>query len=136
MREKIYWKNMKYGYFPKECQIIHRDIRPGNIIISNNQVYFIDFDYVAYGDLLFEIGSAAMLISDYKPELAKTFIKIYNSYSKDTYSSKDIFEDVFGYYIQSDFPIKLVNKVKDDILISFIEDRIRCLKFCEKVLKE
>ena len=63
-KRKNLLEKYKCEYCPNEFQVIHRDIRPGNIIVNNNGIYFIDFDYVAYGDLLFEIGSASMLISD------------------------------------------------------------------------
>ncbi|MEE1378977.1 MAG: phosphotransferase [Clostridia bacterium] len=67
----------KYGceYFPNEFQVIHRDIRPNNIIVNKNRIHFIDFDFVAYGDLFFEIGSSAMLISGFEIEKAKKVCK-------------------------------------------------------------
>lgn len=121
-------------YHPNEFQVIHRDIRPGNIITNNNEIYFIDFDYVAYGDLLFEIGSASMLVSDFVIEGAKNFVKIYNSYLEKKYRSEEIYENLLAYYVQSDFPIKLINKVENDALIGFIKTRIKCLDFCEEIL--
>ncbi len=129
---------LKYNceYFPNEFQVIHRDIRPKNIIINNNCVHFIDFDFVAYGDLLFEIGSSAMLISDFNIEKAKKFVKIYNSYLDIKYNDEKIFKNLLAYYVQSDFPIKLIRKVEDDVLIKFIDDRIKCLDFCEKMCKD
>lgn len=120
-------------YFPKEFQVIHRDIRPNNIILNKNGIYFIDFDFVAYGDLLFEIGSSAMLISDFDIENTKKFIKIYNSYLVNKYNIKEIFKNLLAYYVQSDFPIKLIHNVDDEVLIRFIDDRIKCLDFCEKM---
>lgn len=130
-RENISEK-YKCTYNPKKCQVIHRDIRPGNIIVSNDKVYFIDFDYIAYGDLLFEIGSAAMLISNFEMEKAKEFIKIYNLYWETKYQEEEIFKNLLEYYVQSDFPIKLINKIENEALIGFIENRIKCLEFCEK----
>lgn len=131
-------KNMlekyKCKYCPNEFQVIHRDIRLGNIIVNNNGIYFIDFDYVAYGDLLFEIGSASMLISDFVIERAKNFVNIYNSYLERKYKKEEIYMNLLAYYVQSNFPIKLINKVEDDALIGFIENRIKCLDFCEKIL--
>ena len=126
---------LKYNckYFPNEFQIIHRDIRPNNIIVNNSGIYFIDFDFVAYGDLLFEIGSAAMLISNFDIEEAEKFVKIYNSYLDKKYNIEEIFKNLLAYYVQSDFPIKLIYKVDDDVLIKFIVDRIKCLDFCEKM---
>ena len=105
-----------------------------NIIVNNNGIYFIDFDYVAYGDLLFEIGSASMLISDFVIERAKDFVNIYNSYLEKKYKNEEIYKNLLAYYVQSDFPIKLINKVENDALIGFTENRIKCLDFCEKIL--
>lgn len=124
----------KCEYCPNEFQIIHRDIRPGNIIVNNKGIYFIDFDYVAYGDLLFEIGSASMLISDFVIERAQNFVNVYNDQLEKKYKKEDIYINLLAYYVQSDFPIKLINKIENDILIGFIENRIKCLDFCEKIL--
>lgn len=126
----------KYGceYFPNEFLVIHRDIRPNNIIVNKNGIHFIDFDFVAYGDLLFEIGSSAMLISGFEIEKAKKFVKIYNSYLERKYKNEEIFKNLLAYYVQSDFQIKLINKVDNEVLIKFIDDRIRCLDFCEKAI--
>ena len=121
-------------YHPDKFQVIHRDIRPGNIIVNNNGIYFIDFDYVSYGDLLFEIGSASMLVSDFVIERAKDFVNVYNSHMKRKYTYEEIYQNLLAYYVQSNFPIKLINKVEDDALIGFIESRIKCLDFCEKIL--
>lgn len=133
-KRKNLLEKYKCEYCPNEFQVIHRDIRPGNIIVNNNGIYFIDFDYVAYGDLLFEIGSASMLISDFIIERAKDFVNIYNSYLEKKYKNEEIYKNLLAYYVQSDFPIKLINKVENDALIGFIENRIKCLDFCEKIL--
>lgn len=127
---------VKYNceYFPKNFQVIHRDVRSNNIIVSKSGVYFIDFDFVAYGDLLFEIGSSAMLISNFDIEKTKRFVKIYNDCLENKYSIEKIFKNLLAYYVQNDFPIKLVHKVDDKVLIRFIDDRIKCLDFCEKML--
>ena len=125
----------KCSYAPKNYQIIHGDIRPSNIIY-NERVYFIDFDYVMYGDLLFEIGSSAMLISEFKVEEAKRFLKIYNEYSKDKFTEKDVFENLLSYYVQSDFPIKLIGKIEDIPLREMINGRIESLKFCDEIINE
>ena len=46
---------------------------------------------------------------------------------------KKYLKNLLAYYVQSDFPIKLIYKVDDDVLIKFIVDRIECLDFCEKM---
>ena len=48
--------------------------------------------------------------------------------------TEEIYQNLLAYYVQSDFPIKLINKVENDALIGFIENRIKCLDFCEKML--
>lgn len=133
-KRKSLLEKYRCEYHPNEFQVIHRDVRLGNIIVNNNGIYFIDFDYVAYGDLLFEIGSAAMLISDFVIERAKNFVNVYNSYLKRKYKTEEIYQNLLAYYVQSDFPINLINKVENDALIGFIENRIKCLDFCEKML--
>ena len=50
------------------------------------------------------------------------------------YKSEEIFKNLLSYYVQSDFPRKLINKVDNEVLIKFIDDRIRCLDFCEKAI--
>ena len=50
------------------------------------------------------------------------------------YKSEEIFKNLLAYYVQSDFPRKLINKVDNEVLIKFIDDRIRCLDFCEKAI--
>lgn len=38
---------------------------------------------------------------------------------------EEIFKNLLAYYVQSDFQIKLINKVDNEVLIKFIDDRIR-----------
>lgn len=125
----------KYGceYFPNEFQVIHRYIRPNNVIVNKNGIHFIDFDFVAYGDLLFGIDSSAMLISGFEIEKAKKFVKIYNSYLERKYKNEEIFKNLLAYYVQSDFQIKLINKVDNEVLIKFIDDRIRSWIFVKRL---
>lgn len=73
-----------------------------------------------------------MLISNFEMEKAKEFIKIYNLYLETKYTEEEIFKNLLEYYVQSDFPIKLINKVENEALIGFIENRIKCLEFCER----
>lgn len=133
-KRKQLLKKYKCSYLPKEFQIIHRDIRLGNIIVNDDKIFFIDFDYVAYGDLLFEIGSASMLISNFEIEKAREFLNEYNSYLKIKYTAEEVYSNLLSYYVQSDFPIKLINKIENSALIEFIENRIKCLEFCEEIL--
>ena len=73
-----------------------------------------------------------MLISNFEMEKAKEFIKTYNLYWETKYQEEEIFKNLLEYYVQSDFPIKLINKIENEALIGFIENRIKCLEFCEK----
>ena len=51
------------------------------------------------------------------------FVNIYNSYLERKYKNEEIYQDLLAYYVQSDFLIKLINKVENDALIGFIENR-------------
>ena len=72
-----------------------------------------------------------MLISGFEIEKAKKFVKIYNSYLK--YKNEEIFKNLLAYYVQSDFQIKLINKVDNEVLIKFIDDRIRSWIFVKRL---
>ena len=75
-----------------------------------------------------------MLISNFEVKKAKEFIKTYNIYLERKYIEEEIFKNLLEYYVQSDFPVKLINKVENEALIGFIENRIKCLEFCEKII--
>ena len=127
--EKVKLLNQIYSIFRNENEgFILEEVEK---IITD---YFIDFDYVSYGDLLFEIGSASMLVSDFAIDRAKDFVNVYNSHMKRKYTNEEIYQNLLAYYVQSNFPIKLINKVENNALIGFIENRIKCLDFCEKIL--
>lgn len=123
-------------YKPQIYQVIHGDIRLSNIIPKNNKVYFIDFDFVSKGDLLFEIGSAAMLISNYDLRNANRFLQVYNSFSDlEKYDNNLIFTNLLSYYVQSSFPIRLLGKIENKALKEMIDGRINCLEFCNNFLE-
>ena len=129
-------KKYKCEYKPKDYQIIHGDVRLSNIICRNDIAYFIDFDFTSYGDLLFEIGSAAMLIANFEPDEAKRFIKQYNSYTGlEKYNTNEIFTNLLSYYVQSNFPIRLIGKIDNKAIREIVEGRLNCLEFCNKVLE-
>ena len=129
-------KKYKCEYKPKDYQIIHGDVRLSNIICRNDIAYFIDFDFTSYGDLLFEIGSAAMLIANFEPDEAKRFIKQYNSCAGlEKYNANEIFTNLLSYYVQSNFPIRLIGKIDNKAIREIVEGRLNCLEFCNKVLE-
>lgn len=120
-------------YNPLNYEIIHGDVRPSNILFHNNRIYFIDFDYVCLGDILFEIGSAAMLFSSYNIDGFRTFI---NKYLKITdlkldYTVNNIVTNLLSYYVQSSFPIKLIGIIDDKALEKMVMERIKALEFCD-----
>ena len=129
-------KKYKCEYKPKDYQIIHGDVRLSNIICRNDIAYFIDFDFTSYGDLLFEIGSAAMLIANFEPDEAKRFIEQYNSCAGlEKYDTNEIFTNLLSYYVQSNFPIRLIGKIDNKAIREIVEGRLNCLEFCNKVLE-
>ena len=75
-----------------------------------------------------------MLISNFEIEKAREFLNEYNSYLKIKYTAEEVYSNLLSYYVQSDFPIKLINKIENRALIEFIENRIKCLEFCEEIL--
>ena len=131
-------RNYKISYCPTEIEVIHGDIRPSNILSAFNKYYFIDFDFVCIGDLLFEIGSAAMLFSNYNSKLAQLFIKKYLIQAgldrKILY--EHVITDLAAYYVQSSFPISLINFVKEEAIKKMSRERIYALKFCERELNK
>lgn len=46
---------------------------------------------------------------------------------------EEIFKNLLAYYVQSDFQIKLINKVDNEVLIKFIDDRIRSWIFMKRL---
>lgn len=129
-------KEFKCEYKPKIYQIIHGDVRKTNIICKNNVAYFIDFDFTSCGDLLFEIGSAAMLISDFDICEAKRFLAIYNECSKQAkYNENEVFGNLLSYYAQSSFPLKLIGKIENKAFQKMSQGRISSLEFCKRVLE-
>ena len=46
---------------------------------------------------------------------------------------EEIFKNLLSYYVQSDFQIKLINKVDNEVLIKFIDDRIRSWIFVKRL---
>lgn len=123
-------------YKPEIYQVIHGDIRPSNVICQNNKAYFIDFDFISYGDFLFEIGSAAMLISNFNIDEANRFLDIYNNcINMNTFDKKQVFINLLSYYVQSSFPIRLIGKIENTALKQMINGRIDCLEFCNKILE-
>lgn len=135
-RRLKYLEKYHSEYKPQIYQIIHGDVRLTNILTNNNKAYFIDFDFISNGDLLFEIGSAAMLISNYDLNKANKFLQIYNSLSEtENYDKKLIFNNLMSYYVQSSFPIKLIGKIDNKALKEMMNGRIKCLDFCDNFLE-
>lgn len=135
-RRLKYLEKYHSEYKPQIYQIIHGDVRLTNILTNNNKAYFIDFDFISNGDLLFEIGSAVMLISNYDLNKANKFLQIYNSLSEtENYDKKLIFNNLMSYYVQSSFPIKLIGKIDNKALKEMMNGRIKCLDFCDNFLE-
>lgn len=124
----------KIQYRPSNLAIIHGDIRPSNVLISKEGVSFIDFDYIKRGDLLFEIGCAAMLFSNYDIKKAILFAETYIKSSGSTFSIYDVFRGLLEYYVQSRYPFKLIDKILDESIQEIVISRIRAIQFCTDVL--
>ncbi len=122
-------------YIPTKFQIIHADVRNSNVIYKNGKSYYIDFDFISYGDLLFELGSAAMLLTGFDVELALEFVKYYNENLVCKINDEEIFKNLLDYYVQSSFPIKILKKLDTYGAVEIINGRIKSLKFCCNMLK-
>lgn len=128
----------KYGihYFPEAIAMIHGDIKPENVILHNCRIYFIDFDYICKGDLLYEVGRAGMLFSGYDIKSCQRFIKEYFAIlGKDSiYGYRYVMENLLAYYVQSSFPIKLASTISKDALNTIIMERKKALEFCQEAI--
>lgn len=126
IREKIL-NIYKVNYVPKFYAIIHGDIRPSNIIRNGDKYIFLDFDYVSWGDFIYSIGSAAMLLGNYSLEFFKEFLKVY--LNDINISIDEVILDLMGYYVQSNFPVKLIGNISDKVVLKMIEERKKALEF-------
>ena len=121
-------------YKPHELAVIHGDARPSNILKSKDKFVFIDFDYLCIGDLCFEIGSAAMLFSNYDISLAITFIETYLQVRQLSLTCYDVIKGTLNYYVQSGYPIKLIDNVLDHSTDEIAKSRINAISFCVEAL--
>lgn len=126
IREKIL-NIYKVNYVPKIYTIIHGDIRPSNIIRSGEKYIFLDFDYVSWGDFIYSIGSAAMLLGNYSLEFFKEFLKVY--LNDINIQIEEVILDLMGYYVQSNFPVKLIGNISDKVVLKMIKERKQALEF-------
>ena len=77
-----------------------------------------------------------MLIANFEPDEAKRFIKQYNLCAGlEKYDTNEIFTNLLSYYVQSNFPIRLIGKIDNKAIREIVEGRLNCLEFCNKVLE-
>ena len=121
-------------YKPHELAVIHGDARPSNILKSKDKFVFMDFDYLCIEDFCFEIGSAAMLFSNYDISLAITFIETYLQVRQLSLTCYDVIIGTLNYYVQSGYPIKLIDNVLDHSTDEIAKRRINAISFCVEAL--
>lgn len=93
-----------------------------------------DFDYLCIEDFCFEIGSAAMLFSNYDISLAITFIETYLQVRQLSLTCYDVIIGTLNYYVQSGYPIKLIDNVLDHSTDEIAKRRINAISFCVEAL--
>ena len=73
----------------KDCQIIHNDLHLGNILFSNDDVYFIDFNSASYKNAAVDVANCAFRLSQAGSQSMDGFIEIYNKSQDSVIVSSD-----------------------------------------------
>ncbi|MGV3278217.1 phosphotransferase [Rickettsiales bacterium LUAb2] len=83
--------------FPKNQKFCHNDVNLANIIINNNQLYILDFEYAAYNDAFFDLAAIKIM---FPAKAANIFLDLYyNNLLKDQFD-KTTFNNKLEYYQQ------------------------------------
>lgn len=117
----------------KRYQIVHRDIRPSNVLNTSEGYKYIDFDFVQVDDLCFELGSAALLFSENNPQKLRTIISKLSSMFG--LSQGLLLSNTLKYYVDNSFPLKNVGKLNDEVITAMALSRIQLIQKLSDELK-
>lgn len=133
LREKFTESLPAIKYSVNYPAIIHGDIRPSNVFIFCGKINFIDFDYIAYGDLIYELTSSAALLSNYSEEICRLFWKQYAVSHHLRLSFEEAYMHLLSYYIKSNFPLSVMEYESKEQIDKMSIERIKLLEFCHKI---
>ena len=64
--------------------LCHNDLNISNILFSNNNIYFVDFEFSGMGDIFFDLATISWFLNeDLKVELLNSYFGNYTSYLKE-----------------------------------------------------
>lgn len=134
VREKLATKLLKINYSVIYQTIIHGDIRPSNVICDSGAINFIDFDYITYGDYIYELTSSIALLSNYREEVCRVFWDRYTEAHHIQLGFVEAYMHLMSYYLKSNFPLNIMKYESKDQIEKMSEERIRLLEFCYRIV--
>jgi len=117
-------------------KLIHNDLRPRNIIVTPEDKWvLLDFDFVRVGDLCFDLGSAAMFLTDYQVEKAEVIIQECCRKCASGLTPRRVVSNLLNYFVENNFPFNRENATKSLVEITSAE-RVKAFTFCDAFLRE
>jgi len=119
-------KAMEYGYisylpmlddlisFLKQTkkQIIHSDLHKNNLIIYNNNIYFLDFDSSTYSHTIFDVVFSAFRCVSFEHKKILEFVALYNKFNPPIEIDKRYIVQALTYIILQRILFILIQKKK------------------------
>jgi thiamine kinase-like enzyme len=118
----------------KRYALIHRDIRPSNILYKDKRFSFIDFDFVQNDDLYFELGSSSFLLAKNDANLRQNMLDQFNDFFQ--VDRTTLLLHTLKYYLDSSFPLKHVSRLKPMVIEQMALDRINLLRSIQSQLQQ
>lgn len=117
------------NYKKRLIRLIHNDLRPRNIIVTSDGSWkLIDFDFVRRGDICFDLGSAAMFLTNYNKGTARRILDICCTEYLPGLTPEKIFNNLYEYYLENNFPFNRENP-SDNLIRITCEERLNALEF-------
>ena len=114
--------------------VIHGDLRPSNVLWNGNNIIFLDFDYIANDDLLYEISSSIAMLSNYDDKVCKLFWEKYIVKNGVEIGFKELYMHLLSYYVKSNFPLNIMCYEPKSQIDKISSERIKLLKFCLSIV--